>query len=106
MGDASSLWTSLDGVEAAALAPDSETPPGGIIELDDRGEMNGILREGAQGLVRRLVPDPTPEELRASFVDNLRRLLALGITGIIQAGTTIFYEFRFIKLWIFEVTGN
>ncbi len=87
-GGHSSVVNSL-ALEAATLAPDSETLPGGIIELDDRGEMNGVLREGAQGLVRRLVPDPTPEELRASFVDNLRRLLALGITGIIQAGTTI-----------------
>ena len=85
-GGHSSVASSL-ALEAAGLAPNADTPPGGIIEVDDRGEMNGILREGAQGLVRRLVPDPTPEELRASFVDNLRRLLELGITGIIQAGT-------------------
>ena len=74
-------------LEAAALNPESEVPPGGIIELDDRGEMNGILREGAQGLVRRLVPDPTSAELRSSFVENLQALLPLGITSIIQAGT-------------------
>ena len=75
-------------LEAAALNPESEVPPGGIIELDDRGEMNGILREGAQGLVRRLVPDPTSAELRSSFVENLQALLPLGITSIIQAGTS------------------
>ncbi|TDI25120.1 MAG: hypothetical protein E2P06_05695 [Acidobacteria bacterium] len=68
------------------MTPETETPAGAIIEVDDQGRMNGILREGAQGLVSRLVPDPTPEELRVSFVQNLRNLLGLGITSLIQAG--------------------
>lgn len=87
-GGHSSVASSL-ALEAAGLTPDTETPPGGIIEVDDAGRMNGILREGAQGLVRRLVPDPTRDELRASFVANLRALLGLGITSIIQAGVGI-----------------
>ena len=84
-GGHSSVASSL-ALEAAGLTPDTETPPGAIIEVDDQGRMNGILREGAQGLVRRLVPDPTPAELRVSFVQNLRNLLELGITSLIQAG--------------------
>ena len=87
-GGHSSVANSL-ALEEAGIAPDTETPPGGIIELDESGEMNGILREGAQGLVRRMVPDPTPEELRVSFIQNLRDLLPLGITGIVQAGVGI-----------------
>ena len=87
-GAHSSVASSL-ALEAAGVTPDTETPPGGIIEVDDAGRMNGILREGAQYLVSRLVPDATPEELRASFVENLRGLLALGITSIIQAGVDI-----------------
>ena len=87
-GGHSSVASSL-ALEAAAVTPDTETPPGGIIEVDEEGRMNGILREGAQGLVRRLVPDATPEEIRASFVENLRDLLGLGITSIIQAGVDI-----------------
>ena len=87
-GGHSSVASSL-ALEAAGMTPDTETPPGGIIELDGRGRMNGILREGAQGLVSRLVPDPTPEELRVTFVENLRRLLSLGITSIIHAGVDI-----------------
>ena len=76
-------------IEAAGVTPDTATPPGGIIEVDDEGRMNGILREGAQYLVSRLVPDATPAELRASFVENLRGLLSLGITSVIQAGVDI-----------------
>ena len=87
-GGHSSVASSL-ALEAAGLTPETETPPGGIIEVDEQGRMNGILREGAQGLVSRMVPDPTPEERRASFVDNLRALLGLGITSIIHAGVDI-----------------
>ena len=87
-GAHSSAASSL-ALEAAGLTPDTATPPGGIIEVDDEGRMNGILREGAQYLVSRLVPDATREELRASFVENLRGLLALGITSVIQAGVDI-----------------
>ncbi len=87
-GAHSSVASSL-ALQAAGVTPDTETPPGGIIEVDDEGRMNGILREGAQYLVSRLVPDATPEELRASFVENLRGLLALGITSVIQAGVDI-----------------
>ena len=87
-GAHSSAASSL-ALEAAGVTPDTATPPGGIIEVDDEGRMNGILREGAQYLVSRLVPDATPEELRASFVDNLRGLLPLGITSVIQAGVDI-----------------
>ena len=84
-GGHSSVASSL-ALKAAGLTPQTETPPGAIIEVDDQGRMNGILREGAQGLVRRFVPDPTSAELRDSFVQNLRNLLGLGITSLIQAG--------------------
>ena len=87
-GGHSSVASTL-ALEAAGLTPETDVPLGAIIEVDDNGEMNGILREGAQGLVRRLVPDPTPEELRTSFVQNLRDLLSLGVTGLIQAGVGI-----------------
>ena len=62
-------------------------PEGGVIERDPSGRLNGVIRE-RQGIVGRLVPDPTPEEIRASQIDMLRDQLALGITSLIQAGET------------------
>ena len=84
-GGHSSVASTL-ALEAAGLTPESLVPLGAIIEVDDQGRMNGVLREGAQELVSRLVPDPTANELRGSFVQNLRDLLELGVTSIIQAG--------------------
>lgn len=71
----------------AGITPDTPAPDGGIIELTEDGELNGVLRETAQQLARRLVPSSTRAELRDSFVSNLRDLLRLGITSIILAGT-------------------
>ena len=75
---------------ALALAGVDETTPqpeGGVIERDASGRLNGVIRE-RQGLVGRLVPDATPEELRESHVAMLRDQLSLGITSLIQAGET------------------
>jgi predicted amidohydrolase YtcJ len=77
---ANSMALELAGVTAAT--PD---PEGGVIEKYENGELNGIIRERA-GIVSRLVPETTPEELRESFAQALRNLLSLGITSIIQAG--------------------
>jgi predicted amidohydrolase YtcJ len=68
-------------------------PPGGVIERDDRGEPTGIIRE-EQEIISRLIPPAPPEELRASFIENLRKLLPLGITSIVQAGVSVDEGFR------------
>lgn len=87
-GAHSSVANSL-ALDAAGLTPQSKPPEGAIIELDEKGQLNGVLREGAQGMVRRLVPEARAEDVRESFVTNLRDLLKLGITSIILAGTSV-----------------
>lgn len=73
--------------ELAGVTKDTPDPEGGILEKDDRGELNGIIRE-RQGIVGRLVPRATRDETRPSFVQNLRDLLELGITSLSQAGVS------------------
>ena len=79
-GVANSLALSLAGVDEQTPQPD-----GGVIERDASGRLNGVIRE-RQGIVSRLVPDATPEELRETRVQMLRHQLTLGITSLIQAG--------------------
>ncbi len=80
---ASSQALTLAEIDARTPQPD-----GGVIEKDDRGALNGIIRE-RQDLVTRLVPVATPESLRPSHVANLQALFAHGITSIVQAADTI-----------------
>lgn len=74
-------------LELAGVDENTPQPEGGVIEYDDEGRLNGVIRE-RQGMVGRLVPDATPEELRETHVQMLRDQLALGITSLIQAGET------------------
>ena len=74
---ASSLALKLAGIDR-----NTPNPEGGVIERDDSGELNGIIRERA-GIVYRLVPDATWKELKPSFIQNLESFLSLGITSFI-----------------------
>lgn len=72
-------------LELAGIDRNTPQPEGGVIERGDDGELNGVIRE-RQGMVTRLVPDATPEELRVTHIQVLRDQLAFGITSLIQAG--------------------
>ncbi|MDD9959287.1 MAG: amidohydrolase [Gammaproteobacteria bacterium] len=68
----------------ADVTLETPQPAGGVIERGDDGELNGVIRE-RQGIVGRLVPDSTYDELIASLEINLNDLLRLGITSITDA---------------------
>ena len=80
---ANSLALKLGGLDR-----DSPDPENGVLERDENGELNGIIRE-RQDVLTRLVPRADVEELRASFVANLRDLFRHGITSITQASSNI-----------------
>ena len=60
-------------------------PDGGVIEKDDAGELNGVIRE-RQDIVSHLIPVATNEEVRDSLIEVLRDQFRLGITSVTQAG--------------------
>ena len=63
-------------------------PPRGLIERDAQGQPNGIIRERSD-LYTRLVPKDKPAEVRDSLLQNVRDQLKLGITSVIEAGSSI-----------------
>jgi predicted amidohydrolase YtcJ len=79
----SSTALALAGIDATTPQPD-----GGMIERDDNGDLNGIIRE-RQELVGKLVPETPAVDLRPSLAANLEALFQKGITSIVQASDTI-----------------
>ncbi|MDB3898913.1 amidohydrolase, partial [Gammaproteobacteria bacterium] len=71
-------------LELANITDETPDPEGGVIERDENGVANGVIRE-RQEIVGTLVPDSTYEELIASLAINLGDLLAKGITSITDA---------------------
>jgi predicted amidohydrolase YtcJ len=47
---------------AAGITGRTTPPQGGAIDLDAKGEPTGIVREGAQSLIARVIPPPSHEE--------------------------------------------
>ena len=81
-----SAVVSTSALGLAEIDNNTPDPEGGVIERDENGVANGIIRE-RQNIVGRLVPDSTYEELLASLEINLGNLLAKGITSITDAST-------------------
>ncbi len=73
-------------LDKAGITRTTPDPDRGVIERDERGELNGVIRE-RQDVVEKFSPDATPNQLRPSLVAKLRALLPLGITSIIEADT-------------------
>ncbi|MCH8174614.1 MAG: amidohydrolase [Proteobacteria bacterium] len=74
-------------LQLADITDATPDPEGGVIERDEDGVANGVIRE-RQGIVGRLVPQSTYEELIDSLEINLNALLAMGITSITDASKT------------------
>ena len=61
-------------------------PQGGHIYRDDEGQATGILVDGAMSLVGGVVPDASPELMRASLKLALKKTASLGLTGVHDMG--------------------
>lgn len=80
-------WANSLALELAGVTADSPVPPGGEIVVDpDTGEMTGILLEGAQGLVRSIVPDRSDQQRRDGLATMQKYANSFGITGLHQMG--------------------
>jgi predicted amidohydrolase YtcJ len=75
-------------LEIADINSATPDPPGGLIEKDSGGAPNGVIRE-RNDLYMHLVPKDKPADVRESLLANVREQLQLGITSVIEAGSTV-----------------
>jgi predicted amidohydrolase YtcJ len=88
--DGHGAWVNSAALTLAGVTPDTPDPEDGRIERDADGAASGALHEGAQQLVGRLAPEPTPDELLQALLRGQEHLHALGVTAwqdaIVSAG--------------------
>ncbi|HEX5226725.1 MAG TPA: amidohydrolase [Bryobacteraceae bacterium] len=75
-------------LELADINSATPDPPRGLIEKDSSGAPNGIIRERSD-LYTHLVPKDKPADVRESLFEDVRKQLRLGITSVIEAGSTV-----------------
>lgn len=74
-------WANTRALELAGITADTPDPEDGRIERDADGTPSGTLQEGAADIVGRVLPETTPEEMRAGLLEGERLLFSFGVTG-------------------------
>lgn len=70
-------------LELAGVTSETSAPLGGYIDKDEEtGELTGILRENATGLVWKAVPEPSQEELAEAAELACRKIVEAGVTSV------------------------
>ena len=83
--DGHSAWVNSKALEMAGINSQTNFDGFGSIVKNDKGEPTGMLLEGAQQLVRKLVPRPTREEQLQALRLGMQYAASLGITSIQNA---------------------
>ena len=72
-------------LELAGVTRDTPDPPGGIIRREENGEPDGVFEE-SMGMVSRLIPPPTPEQIMESYRWAVEDYVEDGVTTAVIAG--------------------
>jgi predicted amidohydrolase YtcJ len=75
-------------LQLAGISKETKDPPNGTIDRYPDGAPTGVLKEAAMGLVGRLVPQETPEQLHDAMKELAQALSEEGMTGLKDPGIT------------------
>ena len=84
--DGHTVWVNTKALELAGITPETPDPPNGLIVRDAKGEPTGVLKESAQRLVNKILPEPTRDEKLELIRKAIRRAQSLGVTSVQNAG--------------------
>lgn len=82
-------WANSRAMELAGIDDDTPDPIGGKIIRDENGRATGVLIDRAMGMVQAQVPKPTKDDIRDAYINAVDSLVALGMTGMHDAGISI-----------------
>jgi predicted amidohydrolase YtcJ len=74
-------------LEMAEVESDTPDPEGGTIVRDPSGRATGVLKDEAMGLVSRVMPAPSEEELDRALKSAVEHALSLGVTQVHDMGS-------------------
>lgn len=80
-------WVNSKALEMAGVTAETEAPPGGEVVVDpETGDTTGILLEGAQRLVGRIIPDRSDDQRQDGLARMYKYANSFGVTGLHQMG--------------------
>ncbi|MEO8637172.1 MAG: amidohydrolase [Gemmatimonadales bacterium] len=85
--DGHTKWVNSKALALAGITRTTPNPPDGIIVRDPRtGEATGVLKEGAQALVEKIIPQPSREEKLRAMTRGIAEAHRYGVTSVQEAG--------------------
>jgi predicted amidohydrolase YtcJ len=70
-------------LKLAGVTKDTPDPPGGVIVRDPKtGEPTGVLKDAAQDLVGRVIPNPSEAEVEEALRAGLKEAARVGVTTV------------------------
>jgi predicted amidohydrolase YtcJ len=79
-------WVNAPALRLAGINATTPDPPGGTIRRTPERAPSGVLLERANELLRPLLPEPSPAEIRRAFRLAAEALSAQGVTEVFDAG--------------------
>lgn len=80
--DGHQTLTNTRALQLAGVTRATRDPENGRIDRDAAGEPTGVLKEAASGLVRRLIPRPTADQVYRSLQAELDAAASFGLTSV------------------------
>ncbi|MGE5347529.1 MAG: amidohydrolase [Acidithiobacillales bacterium] len=80
--DGHAIWVNDSVLRLANVTPETADPAGGRIVRDAAGRPSGVFVDAAMDLVTRVMPEPSPADLRRYFGSGAKACATVGLTGI------------------------
>jgi predicted amidohydrolase YtcJ len=66
----------------AGVTPETRDVPGGVIVRDSQGNPTGIFKDAAMGLILKIIPPPSPQQLQAALEAAEKYAAENGVTSV------------------------
>lgn len=83
--DGHTTWVNTQALQQAGITRETPEPLNGTIVRDENGEPTGALKEAAQALVRKVVPEPSRKEKLEALRRGLAEARRFGLTSVVNA---------------------
>lgn len=88
--DGHTLWVNSKALQAANITKETPDPTNGIIVRDPvTNEPTGVLKENAQTLVEKVMPEPARSEKLAALRSGIEVAHRYGVTSVQEAGSEL-----------------
>lgn len=85
--DGHTVWCNSRALAAAGITRDTPDPAGGEIVRDAQTrEPSGVLKEAAQDLIEKVIPEPTLDEKLSALRQGIALAHQFGVTSVYEAG--------------------